>query len=615
MLSIPQSHNTIHETLNIRLEKLAQYDELSAEFIKKALEESLCDQKLKVIKQNAISQEIASWLDENHSSDNPELIVIAGSITPYELEAILKSLPDDSRVVLLERNPEEALILFKEIAIEEEVGKGRIGLAFGDSVEHIEDTIFKMLSFQTDAKIRILDTQRSAQKDAQFYLDALRHVSNNVRLDVFNAGTLIIRGPLWQFNTLANLPYLLQNPGLNALEGAFAGYPAVVVAAGPSLDNSLNFLKNVAENFVIITTATALKALKKKGIKPALVVAVDGSHLTAPQFTTECDDFYLTCSSLVFPPVIPRFKGIFSGELNANPIDQWLASMRGSRGYLFAGGTVTASAMDIARLMGCKPVITVGLDLAFKNDGTTHASNTMYDGHKLDPQTLIRVPGNFEEEVLTTMQFRCYINLIEKYLRKNPNLMCLNANTGGARITGMPVIKPEKIKEYAAANKLNAYEKIAQIHNNFTPEPIDNVKKDMEQIIDEMAEIITASRSAAMLCNHAIITARQPSHQNMERLKSITEELTSLDDKINSHNKCIPFIKMSLWPASFKINAKPSPEEERLSETERVFRRVRELYEQTAGSAKWTRDLLKNALQRLTDAEALKIVPIFNENL
>jgi hypothetical protein len=81
--------------------------------------------------------------------------------------------------------------------------------------------------------------------------------------------------------TLGNLPVILHESNAAQLDGLFAGVPAVLVGAGPSLDDTVRALARLQDRAVIIAADTTLRPLLAAGVRPHLVVGVDPAELNA----------------------------------------------------------------------------------------------------------------------------------------------------------------------------------------------------------------------------------------------------------------------------------------------------------------------------------------------
>ncbi|MDD4734541.1 MAG: DUF115 domain-containing protein [Kiritimatiellae bacterium] len=549
--------------------------------------------------------EIQAWLQAERMAETPQFIVVMGCLSMAEFMAVTGRLKKQDHLLMLEADSSAVLRFIQLNLVERWLRDQRIGLAVGHRKETVKQQFFSLYHPKRDPEIVFLDTGRSRPDDHAFYMETLREIREEIRLDVFNAGTLVCRGPLWQFNTLINLPLLATHPGIRALEGLFGGRPALVVGAGPSLNEALPLIKQQADRFVIISTGTALRPLRECGIRPDLVVAVDGSHLIRPQFETECSDLFFSCSSLVYSDITNKFRGIFSGGLEASPLDHWIDERIAPRGMMYAGGTVTCSAMYLAALMGCPTVCTVGLDLCFLDDGTTHAGGTMYDGHRNDPRSLIQVPGNYRAAVSTTQQFQCYIDLIRDFVARTPQSTFVNLNSDGARIPGMTLAPIGALAEFAGET-FDAYAVIENAHQAFRPVGLDALRAELREVRNQLDTIQGRSREGAELCNRIVMHLKAPQADTLEQIRPCVDQLSELEDELEAAKTSNIFTRMSLWPAFYEFSAHQNDHEESTVESQsETFHRFRKLYEQVAGASKWTRDALDQVLGRWAKEESV----------
>jgi hypothetical protein len=180
-------------------------------------------------------------------------------------------------------------------------------------------------------------------------------------------------------NTLRNLPALLEEGDAAALRGAFAGVPAIVVAAGPSLDANLPHLRRLADRALIVAVDTTLRPLRAAGIRPHVVVAVDPSELNARHLLgiDHTRGSWLVSEGSIDPRVFPQFAGrVFAFKVSDHQPWPWLRDHGFDRGTLRAWGSVLTTAFDLAIEAGCDPIVFAGADLAY-TDGLHYARGTM----------------------------------------------------------------------------------------------------------------------------------------------------------------------------------------------------------------------------------------------
>ncbi len=181
--------------------------------------------------------------------------------------------------------------------------------------------------------------------------------------------------------TLANLPVVAREADTAALDGRFRGRPAVVVGAGPTLDENLPALAALQDRAVVIGVDTALRPLLAGGVRPHLVAGVDPAELNAQHLAgvPGLDDVWLAAEGSLHPSAFNGFAGrTFVFKVSDHEPWPWLQTIGLDRGGLRAWGSVVTSAFDLALRMGCDPIVFVGLDLSYPVR-RPYCANTIYD--------------------------------------------------------------------------------------------------------------------------------------------------------------------------------------------------------------------------------------------
>ena len=78
-----------------------------------------------------------------------------------------------------------------------------------------------------------------------------------------------------QQNTLENMEHMATSPDIGELANQFNDIPFILVGAGPSLDDSIEFLNEIQDQAIIVTSNSSYRKLINSGIKPHLVVTAD----------------------------------------------------------------------------------------------------------------------------------------------------------------------------------------------------------------------------------------------------------------------------------------------------------------------------------------------------
>jgi hypothetical protein len=196
-----------------------------------------------------------------------------------------------------------------------------------------------------------------------------------------NAGAeAALAGP-YLLNTIANLGVVAHEGDVDALAGAFDDVPAIVAAAGPSLDRVIADLRRLQDRALVIAVDTALRPLLAQGVVPHLAVAVDPSERNARHLSNldGAGATWFVAEPGVHSNAFPAFTGrTFTFRVGDNHPWPWLTSLGVRRGTLAAWGSVLVSALDLAIRVGARPIAIVGADLAY-TAGQPYCRGTVFE--------------------------------------------------------------------------------------------------------------------------------------------------------------------------------------------------------------------------------------------
>jgi hypothetical protein len=181
-------------------------------------------------------------------------------------------------------------------------------------------------------------------------------------------------------HTLTNLPRLARESDVRALAGLGARQPAIVAAAGPSLDRNLPDILPVRDRAIVIACDTAARPLALGGVDPDLIVATDSSRVNAGHLAAlPAGRGWLVAEGSVHASAFPTFdRRTFVFRVSGHQPWPWLASLGLDRGTLDTWGSVATSALSLALAMECDPIVLVGADFAFTG-GRPYCRGTSFE--------------------------------------------------------------------------------------------------------------------------------------------------------------------------------------------------------------------------------------------
>lgn len=302
-----------------------------------------------------------------------------------------------------------------------------------------------------------------------------------------------------QENTLLNLKHMAYAPDIGKLKDEFQDVPFILVGAGPSLDESIDFLRFAQDKAIIVTTNSPLRKLLNSGIKPHLVVTADPMPPTLAGFQgVDVSDLILACPHSAYPKIIEKFPGRIVSWCTFNPIIDYLKAKtnQGESTPIMEQGTVSGCVLDISHLLGCKKVLFIGQDMSVRDDGKYYTNDSSYSdsgNHYYHGSRGQKLPGNTQETVHVEQRLFVYLKTFEQFIRtKGEGREYRNLARTGVKIEGVPYLNYDDAKEWISESDESSkfthrLKEILEIPNNAL-DPIEifsDAIKNIEQILEK----------------------------------------------------------------------------------------------------------------------------------
>jgi hypothetical protein len=196
----------------------------------------------------------------------------------------------------------------------------------------------------------------------------------------------------------------------------------LIIAAGPSLDNYIEFIQKNQDKFVIICVDVILRKLEKNKIKPNIVVTIDPSYRCAKYLSCDDKDYIndslTVCLAQQHDDVLEVLKGkdyIFSQTVEL--ID--------NIGTLGSSNNVGTFSYKVAVHFGASEIYTIGNDAAFNQEtGSRYSSDSSFskiekiikndDDEKVSTYDVIELEGNLREKIKTNRSLLAFRDSFEE---------------------------------------------------------------------------------------------------------------------------------------------------------------------------------------------------------
>jgi hypothetical protein len=237
----------------------------------------------------------------------------------------------------------------------------------------------------------------------------------------------------------------------------FKNIPILYLAAGPSLDENIEWIKENQNKFFIVTIGAACKKILLNDIRVDMITTLDEQYtiLNDKQFDDETvskigDNTIILASEITNENILKKFN-----QDNLFLYEVFIPFHKNN--LVFDGYSIGEITLAMLIKMNPKDIYLIGLDLALnQKTGDSHFNQSNSGVLKLNlkekqnreyfeqRKSLIKVKGNFKKEVFTTPLFYTSIKSAEsKIFLKNKDTNIFNLSTHGAYFFAT---KPKKIR-------------------------------------------------------------------------------------------------------------------------------------------------------------------------
>jgi hypothetical protein len=416
-------------------------------------EENLFDQRLTTPQylhdQTGAMQEALSWV-ASHAVDKVDYLIVFGIGLGWHWKALLPwlRLKSSRRIVFLEDDlaviqaflsselaepffsDPQSTLLFLEDGIEGKQAKEIVtwyayqrtwSTLVSPAYGRYRSEVFKQLS--TELAVRQTDLSSILSELFEFGSSPLR-----------NFGRTIYS---WQRSLQAS-----------SMFDRFKGCPAIVVAAGPSLEKEIEHIRALSSRALIIAGGSAVNALLQAGITPHLAATVDPNPMQYVRLR-QTQPFCL--------PLLYRSRALYEALMyqcgpllylrggDGYSLVEWFEHALGMSGKTLDGGnSVSNMIIEVAHAFGCRPIMMVGYDLAYTGGAryTSLVSESMGSGESVAFQGQTRgqlVDGTTYDgrSVVTEAKWMVEANWIEEFANKHSRLQLINTAEDGLAINGL----------------------------------------------------------------------------------------------------------------------------------------------------------------------------------
>lgn len=385
--------------------------------------------------------EAIRWVDSLNIREEDDCIFIIGLGLGYYLDYLVQEL-SNKKVIIVEPSMEVFLHFLSIRDVTSHISNKNIVFLVGKDSNtirtlfdyYIQNNKFKSIFYSE------LPVYRSLYKDhiKEIY-DELKKV---LLLLQGNLSTEICFSRRWLYNIVRNLKYAPDHNNIACLEGYFSEIPVVIVSAGPSLEKNMNLLKDIYDRALIIAVGTAASILDSNGIKPHIIMGVDGNPSETVIFKKlkSTDPLFIYGHMIHFEAIeVYKGKKMWLHLQGEKKLEELFDSIDYTCPTIVSGGSIAHTGLAFADWLKTSTIMLIGQDLAYTNKKLYAKGSAHEDNELIKEEGYIEQEDIYGDTVYTKTPFLTFKHWFEDYIKiKIKDTKVFNCTEGGLNIKGIP---------------------------------------------------------------------------------------------------------------------------------------------------------------------------------
>ena len=386
-----------------------------------------------------------------------DIIIVFGIGMCYLLDETYNTYP--SKIYLYEPDTKVLHFVLSNVDISEHLSSGRVYIT-----DKLDDIISKLSDeYVTKDKVEVVYLKNYAIVKSQELLELTQKVYETCKSRMIDINTITRYSKEWTVNLIKNIKTINEKDiyAVSDLENKFEGQTALLIAAGPSLKENIENIKQNRDKYVIFVVNKVLRDVLNNNIIPDFVVCMDAQNIEKtfagldeyfPKINCICD---VKSSESLFNK---NFKKFFVSFAANDIIVKELKEYNPSIVTYECGGSAATMSLVLAHQWGFSKIVFAGRDLAFKNDvaySSGEVINRISDdtiNAEFAEKKLSKVKSVTGDYVLTRDDYAGYVKHFETIIKEYGINEVYNTTSFGAEIKGMKNVLFENINFFTVSN-------------------------------------------------------------------------------------------------------------------------------------------------------------------
>lgn len=526
------------------------------------------------------TNEAHKYMEQYFDMPEESLLIMYGLSNASYVREFLKNSEKNIICLIYEPSPDIFMQVIRNIDITDIIESSRVHIA----VEGFNEDSF---SYILEGRIQIHNTTTNKHIELPHYVELFPEGYERFKqetVDLYEKFYIVENtaskyGKKVVRNNIMNMRFIKGCRCLTDLIGKIPqDIPAIIVAAGPSLDKNVQLLKQAKGKAFIVVVDTAIKRVLKEGIIPDAIITIDmikplklfeGEAISDIPLLADMDANYE-----VFDYVKPNNLVFFSSD--SVIWDKLFKSTGHELRTINSGGSVATSAISVMMELGIKRIVFIGFDLGF-------SENKAYAGAEAkkveyNPDHYVYVEGICEEKILVRRDYYNYLRWVESVAGRFTEFEFIDATEGGTKkkntkiMTLQEVIDKYCTKEVDIAAVFNECPRVFdEANENTITDVLDNMKRNLKNMRKKLSDCAADCRRGKLIL--------ESGENNIRELKRINANIEKVDELIEDCDERVYLYKYLTDAEANMMKDMYIVEEDHIQESIRMYEKSRDYYE------------------------------------
>lgn len=514
-------------------------------------------------------KEAEKWADQYKFQNIDVSVIMFGLGNCLFIREMLKRLKQDAKVYLYEPEISIFLYVLNNIDISDIICDIRVCLF----INNINKNEFKdLLQRETDwlsIAAQIICNHPVYEKIYTDEFEEFLNIAYNAnKLAKVNIDTERYMSDTLVNNVIKNLKYIKESNYVSEFIGKFPKeFPAIIVAAGPSLDKNIDELKRAEGKAFIFATDTAVKYLLKHNINFDAIITIDAKKGAWHLKNERCHNIPLFCVLEAKNNMMKMHTGRkiwFRGSVYMYGL--YSKFNREFPGYN-SGGSVATAAFSVCLSMDFKNIVFIGQDLAYDGE-VTHAGGVVKNiiGEKSGKKQVDGVNG---EKVWSRYDWLIYLEWLENSIRDIRGINVIDATEGGALVHGSKVMKLSEVIDEYCKEEFSFSKLLDETPYTFTGDEYSKVREEIIHLKKEFLNIEKKSKEGIKITERLIKTLniRNNSTKNENKDLKKVDKINKFLEKQSAYDILDIYITNTVAKDLVMVNNLSEDEDENMKKT------------------------------------------------